>query len=99
MAQQTNPRILGTQKIGKLLLQYSIPAIIGMTITSHNMIDSIFIGHGVGHGYFRTGYHFPVNEPCSGFLCTYIRRWCHYFIHPAGSERYRRSYGGIRNRN
>lgn len=49
MAQQTDPRILGTEKIGKLLLQYSIPAIIGMTVTSlYNIIDSIFIGHGVG---------------------------------------------------
>ena len=49
MAQQTDPRILGTEPIGKLLLQYSIPAIIGMTITSlYNIIDSIFIGHGVG---------------------------------------------------
>ena len=44
-----NPHILGTESIGKLLLQYSIPAIIGMTITSlYNIIDSIFIGHGVG---------------------------------------------------
>lgn len=49
MAQQNDPRILGTENIGKLLLQYSIPAIIGMTITSlYNIIDSIFIGHGVG---------------------------------------------------
>lgn len=44
-----NPHILGTERIGKLLLQYSIPAIVGMTITSlYNIIDSIFIGHGVG---------------------------------------------------
>ncbi len=44
-----NPHILGTERIGKLLLQYSIPAIIAMTITSlYNIIDSIFIGHGVG---------------------------------------------------
>lgn len=49
MAQQNDPRILGTENISKLLLQYSIPAIIGMTITSlYNIIDSIFIGHGVG---------------------------------------------------
>lgn len=49
MAQQTDPRILGTEPIGKLLLQYSILTIIGMTITSlYNIIDSIFIGHGVG---------------------------------------------------
>ena len=44
-----NPHILGTERIGKLLVQYSIPAIISMTIVSlYNIIDSIFIGHGVG---------------------------------------------------
>lgn len=49
MTNQNNPHILGTESIGKLLLQYSIPAIIGMTVTSlYNIIDSIFIGHGVG---------------------------------------------------
>ena len=30
MAQNNNPHTLGTESIGKLLLQYSIPAIIGM---------------------------------------------------------------------
>ncbi|WP_300724555.1 MATE family efflux transporter [uncultured Bacteroides sp.] len=46
---KNNPHILGTAPIGKLLIQYSIPAIIGMTLTSlYNIIDSIFIGHGVG---------------------------------------------------
>ena len=41
--------LLETKPVGKLLLQYSIPAIIGMTVTSlYNIIDSIFIGHGVG---------------------------------------------------
>jgi putative efflux protein, MATE family len=49
MSDKNNPHILGTERIGKLLLQYSIPAIIGMTVTSmYNIIDSIFIGHGVG---------------------------------------------------
>ena len=44
-----NPHILGTAQIGKLLVQYSIPAIIGMTLVSlYNIIDSVFIGHGVG---------------------------------------------------
>ncbi|MDD2645433.1 MAG: MATE family efflux transporter [Bacteroides sp.] len=46
---KNNPTILGRAPIGKLLLEYSIPAIIGMTLTSlYNIIDSIFIGHGVG---------------------------------------------------
>lgn len=40
---------LGTEKIGKLLFQYSLPAIIAMTASSlYNIIDRIFIGHGVG---------------------------------------------------
>ncbi len=40
---------LGTERIRKLLLQYSVPAIIAMTASSlYNMIDSIFIGNGVG---------------------------------------------------
>ena len=47
--EENNPHVLGNAPIGKLLLQYSIPAIIGMTLTSlYNIIDSIFIGHGVG---------------------------------------------------
>lgn len=41
--------LLGTENIVKLLTQYSIPAIIGMTAASlYNLADSIFIGHGVG---------------------------------------------------
>ena len=41
--------VLGTERIGKLLTQYAIPAIIAMTASSlYNMADSIFIGHGVG---------------------------------------------------
>lgn len=40
---------LGTEKIGKLLIRYSLPAIVAMTASSlYNMMDSIFIGHGVG---------------------------------------------------
>lgn len=31
---RNNPHVLGSAPIGKLLLQYSIPAIIGMTLTS-----------------------------------------------------------------
>ena len=40
---------LGTERIRKLLVQYSVPAIIAMTASSlYNMVDSIFIGLGVG---------------------------------------------------
>ena len=49
MPSNQSPQILGTAPIGKLLVEYSLPAIIAMTVVSlYNVIDSIFIGHGVG---------------------------------------------------
>ena len=43
------PTELGTEKIGRLLKQYALPAIIAQTAASlYNMVDSIFIGQGVG---------------------------------------------------
>lgn len=40
---------LGRGKTGRLLLQYSIPAIVGMVAASlYNIIDRVFIGQGVG---------------------------------------------------
>ena len=40
---------LGTQSVRSLLLKYALPGIIAMTASSlYNMVDSIFIGHGVG---------------------------------------------------
>jgi putative MATE family efflux protein len=48
-SQSSSPTALGTADVKKLLLQYSFPAIIGMIAMSlYNIIDSIFIGHGVG---------------------------------------------------
>lgn len=49
MTEKQTPQILGSAPISRLLIQYSVPAIIAMTITSlYNIIDSIFIGHWVG---------------------------------------------------
>ncbi|MDD3280203.1 MAG: MATE family efflux transporter [Bacteroidales bacterium] len=49
MSVNQSPLVLGYGNIGKLLWQYSIPSIIAMVATSlYNIIDSIFIGHGVG---------------------------------------------------
>ena len=40
---------LGTQPVRSLLMKYALPGIIAMTATSlYSMVDSIFIGHGVG---------------------------------------------------
>ena len=49
MAKSNSPLDLGVKPIGSLLRQYAIPAIVAMTASSlYNMVDSIFIGHGVG---------------------------------------------------
>lgn len=44
-----NPMTLGTQPISRLLVKYSVPAIIAsVAVSLYNIIDSIFIGRGVG---------------------------------------------------
>ena len=49
MSNPTSPLDLGTLPVSKLLKQYDAPAIVAMTASSlYNMVDSIFIGHGVG---------------------------------------------------
>lgn len=46
-----NENILGTESISKLLLKYSIPAIIGMMVNAlYNVVDRIFIGNIPGVG-------------------------------------------------
>ena len=40
---------LGTKPVGKLLVQYALPAMIAMTAASlYNIVDRVFIGQGVG---------------------------------------------------
>lgn len=40
---------LATRPIGRLLWEYSLPAVVGMVVMSlYNVIDRIFIGRGVG---------------------------------------------------
>lgn len=49
MGKKGLPLELGTKDIGKLLMEYSLPAITAMTASSlYNITDSIFIGHGIG---------------------------------------------------
>ncbi len=49
MVRATPSLALGTEPVGSLLIRYSLPAIAAMVVFSlYNIIDSIFIGHGVG---------------------------------------------------
>lgn len=41
---------MGTERIGKLMVQFAVPGIIALVVNSlYNMVDQIFIGNGVGY--------------------------------------------------
>ena len=49
MMQKNDPTRLGRERIGKLLLEFAIPAVIGMAFnTLYNIIDTAFLQHSVG---------------------------------------------------
>ena len=57
---------MGTKSIPKLLLSLAIPAIIANLVNSlYNIVDQIFIGHGVGYlGNAATSVAFPLTTIC-----------------------------------
>lgn len=61
MEQKSN-NYLAEEKIGKLMLQFSIPCIMSLLVSSlYNIVDQIFIGQGVGYlGNGATNVVFPV---------------------------------------
>ena len=71
--QSQSPTSLGTKTIGQLLVQYSLPAIIASLATSlYNIVDSIFIGRGVGAmAISGLAITFPLMNLVIGF-CTLI---------------------------
>ena len=62
---EVNP--LATEKTGKLIAKFAIPAIISMLVSSlYNIVDQIFIGQGVGMlGNAATNIAFPVSIICT----------------------------------
>lgn len=60
METEKNP--LGYEPVGKLLLSFSVPAIISCLINSvYNIVDQVFIGQGVGYlGNAATTVAFPI---------------------------------------
>ena len=61
--------ILGTEKISKLMLKFSIPSIISLVVNAlYNIVDQIFIGRGVGYlGNGATNVVFPITVLAMGF--------------------------------
>lgn len=55
---------LGTEKISKLLIAFSVPSVISLVLNAlYNMVDQIFIGNGVGYlGNGATNVIFPLTQ-------------------------------------
>ena len=53
---------LGTERVGKLLLQFAIPSTLALIISClYNIVDQIFVGNGIGYlGNAATGIVFPI---------------------------------------
>lgn len=59
--------ILGTEKITKLILKFSIPSVLSFLINAlYNIVDQIYIGHGIGAvGNAATNVSFPFFTICA----------------------------------
>lgn len=64
---QAREKLLATERTGKLILKFAIPAIIGFLVNAaYNIVDQIFIGQGVGiFGNGATNVAFPFNIVCT----------------------------------
>lgn len=66
MNEQLEKNPLGEQKTGKLLVEFAIPSIIAMLVSSlYNIVDQFFIGRSVGElGNAATNISFPLSISC-----------------------------------
>lgn len=73
MNQSENSQFLGTEKIGKLMLKFSIPCILSLLVSAlYNIVDQIFIGNSElsALGNAATGVVFPI------FIIAQAFAWC-----------------------
>jgi Na+-driven multidrug efflux pump len=64
---------LATEKTGRLILQFAIPAIISFLVNAlYNIVDQVFIGQGVGmYGNAATNVAFPLNTICTALALLF----------------------------
>lgn len=64
---------LGKEKIGKLLMAFSVPCIISLVVNAiYNMVDQIFIGWGVNYlANGATNVIFPITVVCLAFALMF----------------------------
>lgn len=90
------PNILGTEKIGKLLLKFAIPGVIAMVVNSlYNIVDQIFIGRGVGYlGNGATTIIFPMTTLAMAFVVLIGDGAASYFSLKLGEKEDDKAAGG-----
>lgn len=73
MDQSENSQFLGTAKIGKLMLKFSVPCVLSLLVSAlYNIVDQIFIGNSElsALGNAATGVVFPI------FIIAQAFAWC-----------------------
>lgn len=73
MNQSENSQFLGTEKIAKLMLKFSIPCVLSLLVSAlYNIVDQIFIGNSElsALGNAATGVVFPI------FIIAQAFAWC-----------------------
>lgn len=73
MNQSENSQFLGTGKIGKLMLKFSVPCVLSLLVSAlYNIVDQIFIGNSElsALGNAATGVVFPI------FIIAQAFAWC-----------------------
>lgn len=65
--------VLGTGPVGKLVVQFAVPSIIAMLVSSlYNIVDQYFIGQSVGElGNAATNISFPLSMLCTAFALMF----------------------------
>ncbi len=73
MEDQVKDNALGTEKVSRLILKYSVPSIIAMVIAAvYNLVDQLFIGNYVGSlGNAATNMVFPLTTVCVGLALLF----------------------------
>lgn len=73
MAELNKPNPLGTEPVGRLLLQFAVPTIISTLVSSlYNMVDQIFIGQRIGFlGNAATTVAYPLTFLCGALTILF----------------------------
>ena len=91
--------ILGNEKIGKLMVKFSIPCIISLLVNAlYNIVDQIFIGWGVGYlGNGATNVVFPLTMVCLAFALMFGDGGAAYLSLKLGDKKKEEASKGVAN--